>query len=169
MNPPVPIRFPIGLPAFAHAPGFGAGIRTAVGQPGGAGVMVVCGLGMLWLSLLETLVSPIARASFGWDLQQISVFFAAFAGVAAVLMVAVGVASKCLLDRTLVAASIFFYVLAIAMFFFYMPAADHVGLTAFGVTPNTALILTLTLTPTSAQSHPVPKLRWKPEPYPNGR
>jgi len=111
----------------------GLGIRTAVGIEGGAGVMVICGLGMLWLSLLETLVAPIARASFGWSLQRISIFFAVFALVAAILMVIVGLCSKCLKDRSLIAASVACYSVSIFIFFFWMPTVDQVGFPAFAI------------------------------------
>jgi len=107
------------------------GFTYAIGLPGGAGVMVIGACAMMWLSLLEALVTPIARASFHWSLQEISIFFAIFALVAAVLMLIIGFASKWLQDRTLISASLPFYVSAVVMFLLVMPEANSVSKCSF--------------------------------------
>jgi len=98
---------------------------------GAPNVMLIACLAMLWLSLLEALVSPIAQASFGWTLQSISVFFAVFAVVAAVIVVIVGIASKCFSDRSLIALSLPFYVSAVIVFWLEIRAKESVPLWAF--------------------------------------
>jgi len=85
------------------------GFKGVARKKGATGVSISAMLAMLWLSLLEALVSPVTKDSFGWSLQHISVFFAIFAFLAAILMVIVGFVSKCLSDRGLVACSVPLY------------------------------------------------------------
>eukprot|EP00656_Telonema_subtile_P001154 TRINITY_DN10542_c0_g1_i1.p2 TRINITY_DN10542_c0_g1~~TRINITY_DN10542_c0_g1_i1.p2 ORF type:complete len:334 (+),score=68.06 TRINITY_DN10542_c0_g1_i1:213-1214(+) len=76
------------------------GFKGVWNTNGAAGVCTSAMIAMIWLSLLETLVAPVCKDSFGWKLQQTSVFFAIFAVLAATLMGIVGVASKCVPDRS---------------------------------------------------------------------